>query len=548
MRNIHLNYAEEKYDACGALTEFKLKVPETFNFGYDVVDEIAERDPQRRAMVWCNQAGDARVFTFADMKQYSDRTANYLRSLGIGKGDMVLAVLRRHYQFWFIATALHKLGAVLVPVTDLLAKQDVADRVNAASVKMVICTAQGEVAAAVEAAAADCPTLEKKVIVNGARPGWHSFDEEMVKASETFVRVETRTKEPMLLFFSSGTAGEPKLVLHDHAYALSHLLTAKHWHCVEPDGLHFTIADTGWGKSFWGKFYGQWLMEAAVFTYDFDAFVPSEILSLIEKYRITTLCCPPAIYRLLLREDASKCDLSSLVHTTVSGEAMSPDVFYKWKKLTGLSLMEGFGQTETALLVCNLKNSVPKPGSMGKASPQFRVELIDEEGQSCPPGVTGEIVAATDPKPAGLLSCYYRDEKRTQEAFRGGWYHTGDNAWRDEDGYFWYVGRSEDIINASGYRISPFEIESVLSEHPAVAECAVTGVPDEARGQMVKATVVLMKTYEPSEDLMRELQELVKQHTAPYKYPRVVDFASVLPRTADGKIRRAEIREKDEGK
>ena len=543
MRNINLKYVDETFDANGILSTYNIKYPDNFNFAYDVVDEIAANDPTRTAMVWCNPDGDERVYTFADMKRYSDKAANYLRALGVKKGDKVLTILKRHYQFWFITLALHKLGAVILPATFMLTRHDVEYRANASSANVIICTGQGDVAVSCDEAQENCPSLSLKIMVNGTRDGWHNFDAEFESADEDFTRVETLATEPLLIFFSSGTSGYPKMVLHNHTYPLAHLLTAKHWHNVNPDGLHFTIADTGWGKAFWGKLYGQWLMEAGVFTYDFDKFVPTEILSLLEKYKITTLCCPPTMYRFMLLEDVAKYDLSALEYATTAGEALNPDVFYKWRDLTGVPLMEGFGQTETTLTICNTIGMVPKPGSLGKPSPQYKVDLISPDGTSCEPGVTGEIVVALEPRPVGLMDCYYLDEEKTNETFRDGFYHTGDVAWRDEDGYFWYVGRNDDIIKSSGYRIGPFEIESVLALHPAVLECAITGVPDEVRGQVIKATVVLAENYSPSDELKTELQDFVKKETAPYKYPRIIEFVTELPKTINGKIRRVEIRD-----
>ena len=543
MRNINLRYVEEKYDESGVLCDYKLKYPENFNFAYDIVDEIAANDPERLAMVWCNPAGEERVFTFADMKRYSDKTANYLRDLGVKKGDFVMLVLKRHYQFWFITLALHKLGAIVLPASFMLTKHDIDYRVNKSSATTVICTADGDVAAACDDAQPDCPTLKLKVMVGGSRDGWNDFDAEMKNASEEFERVETHVSEPLVTFFSSGTSGYPKMVLHNHTYAIGHLLTAKHWHNVDPEGLHFTIADTGWGKAFWGKLYGQWMMEAAVFTYDYDKFVAAEILSLIDKYKITTLCCPPTMFRFFLLEGLDNYDLSSLKYVTNAGEALNPDIFRNWYEKTGITMMEGFGQTETTLTICNTVGMKPRPGSLGKPSPQYEVDIITPDGEPCPTGVTGEIVIKMDPRPIGLMDCYYRDEEKTAEVFGGGVYHTGDTAWRDEDGYYWFVGRNDDIIKSSGYRIGPFEIESVMLENKAVLECAITGVPDEIRGQIVKATVVLAAGYEPTEELKKELQEFVKKETAPYKYPRIIDFVSELPKTINGKVRRVEIRE-----
>lgn len=545
MRNINLRYVEETYDDNNILKDYKLKYPDNFNFGYDVVDDIALNDPKRIAMVWCNPKKQERVFTFEDMKILSDKAANYFKSLGISKGDKVVVILKRHYQFWYTAVALHKLGAVMVPVTFMITAHDAEYRINAASVSAVICTGEGQAAQSVDEAMKDCPSLKIRTMVNGKRDGWDDFDTGVDKASDCFEKVETDVKDPFLMYFSSGTSGYPKMVLHNHIYSLAHLLTAKHWHNVDPDGLHFTIADTGWGKAVWGKLYGQWLMEAGVFVFDYDKFDASEILSLIPKYKISSLCCPPTMFRFFIKEGLEKFDLSSLKHATTAGEALNPDVFEKWYEATGLKLMEGFGQTETTLTVCNLVNMQPKPGSIGKPSPQYMVDLLDSEGNICPTGVTGEICIKTDPYPQGLMNCYYRNKDMTDCAIFNGYYHTGDTAWKDEDGYYWYVGRNDDIIKSSGYRIGPFEIESVLNRHPKVVESAVTGVPDEIRGHLVKATIVLAKGFEASDELIKELQEFVKHETAPYKYPRIIEFVEQLPKTINGKIRRAAIRQVD---
>ena len=545
MRNINLRYVEETYDDNNILKDYKLKYPDNFNFGYDVVDDIAKHDPKRIAMVWCNPKKQERVFTFEDMKILSDKAANYFKSLGISKGDKVVVILKRHYQFWYTAVALHKLGAVMVPVTFMITAHDAEYRINAASVSAVICTGEGQAAQSVDEAMKDCPSLKIRTMVNGKRDGWDDFDAGVEKASDCFEKVETNVKDPFLMYFSSGTSGYPKMVLHNHIYSLAHLLTAKHWHNVDPDGLHFTIADTGWGKAVWGKLYGQWLMEAGVFVFDYDKFDASEILSLIPKYKISSLCCPPTMFRFFIKEGLEKFDLSSLKHATTAGEALNPDVFEKWYEATGLKLMEGFGQTETTLTVCNLVNMQPKPGSIGKPSPQYMVDLLDSEGNICPTGVTGEICIKTDPYPQGLMDCYYRNKDMTDCAIFNGYYHTGDTAWKDEDGYYWYVGRNDDIIKSSGYRIGPFEIESVLNRHPKVVESAVTGVPDEIRGHLVKATIVLAKGFEASDELIKELQEFVKHETAPYKYPRIIEFVEQLPKTINGKIRRAAIRQVD---
>ena len=498
-------------------------------------------------MIWCNPNGEERIFTFADMKRLSDKTANYFLSIGIKKGDKVLVILKRHYQFWYVITALHKIGAIIVPATFMLTKMDIEYRVNSASIKAAICTDQNGVPEAVDSAE-DIPSLEIKMIVNHPREGWRFFDEEMESASEELERQDTKATEPMLMYFSSGTSGYPKMVLHDHLYSLGHLLTAKHWHNVDPEGIHFTIADTGWGKAVWGKYYGQWFMESCVFVYDFDKFDPAEIMDIIGKYHITSLCCPPTMFRFFINAGLEGHDLSSLKYCCIAGEALNPDVFNNWKQATGIMLMEGFGQTETTLTVANLKGMKPKPGSMGKPSPQYELDIVDGNGESCPPGTTGEIVIRADPKPPGLMMCYYRDEEKTKQTIHDGWFHTGDVAWKDEDGYYWYVGRNDDVIKSSGYKISPFEIESVLVLHPAVLECAVTGVPDPIRGQIVKATVVLRNGYTPSEELKKELQNFVKKETAPYKYPRALEFVEELPKTVNGKIMRAKIRKEDEKK
>ena len=581
MRNINLRYVEETYAPDGQLETFNVHYPDNFNFGYDVVDDIAVNDPDRRAMIWCNPEGEEHIFTFADMKRWSDKTANFLVDQGIKRGDYVLVVLRRHYQFWFVATALAKIGAVMVPATFMLKEHDLEYRLNGASISSIICTSVGEISQIADNVIDECPTVTSRILVNGAgggttkcddegnliavagtvgaalsgeegicaasieRKGWVDFNSGVRAASEVFERRDTVAAEPMLMYFSSGTSGNPKMVLHNSGYAVAHLITAKHWHNVQPDGVHFTIADTGWGKAVWGKYYGQWLMEACVLTYDFDRFNAGEILSLISKYQVTTLCCPPTMYRLMMSENFDAYDLSSLQYSTTAGEALNPDLFNFWKEHTGLTIYEGFGQTETPLTIANLKHSTPRSGSMGKPVPLYDVEIQRDDGSRCNTGETGEICIRMEPRPAGIMMEYYRDPEKTANAIYDGWYHTGDTAWVDEDGYFWYVGRNDDVIKSSGYRIGPFEIESELLEHEAVRECAVTGVPDPVRGFAVKATVVLADGFEGSDELTRELQAWVKHRTAPYKYPRIVEYVDALPKTVNGKIRRVAIRQKD---
>ncbi len=582
MRNINLRFCEETYNEAGVLTDFKVKCPDTFNFGYDVVDDIAVADPDRRAMMWANPEGEEHLFTFGDMKYWSDKTANFLAEQGIGKGDYVMVILRRHYQFWFVATALTKLGAVMVPATFMLKEHDLEYRLNGASIKAVIATSIGDIAQITDNVIANCPSVKTRILVNGAgggttpvddagnfvtdhgpvgavlsgkegicaapvtREGWLDFNSYVRAASADFSPVQTHVDDPMLMYFSSGTSGNPKMVLHDSYYALAHLVTAKHWHNVEPDGLHFTIADTGWGKAVWGKYYGQWLMEACVLTYDFDRFHADEILGLISRYGVTTLCCPPTMYRMMMQANVDSFDLNSLVYCTTAGEALNPDLYDFWKEHTGLTIFEGFGQTETPLTVANLTHAVPRPGSMGRPSPAFIIEIQRGDGSRCDVGETGEICIDVHEKAPGIMLEYYRNPEKTAAAVFDGWYHTGDTAWVDEDGFFWYVGRNDDVIKSSGYRIGPFEIESEMLEHEAVREVAVTGVPDPVRGKAVKATVVLADGFTGSDALVKELQQWVKQRTAPYKYPRIVEFVDALPKTVNGKIRRAAIREADE--
>lgn len=549
MGRLYKEYMIETLDSEGNVTRVTFKKDPNFNFAYDIVDRIARENPDKLAMVWCNEAGDEKFITFREMKEESDRAASFFQSIGIRKGDPVMLILRRHYEFWYCIIALHKLGAIAIPATNQLMTKDIVYRVNAASIKAVVCTADGHISDLVDEAQRETESLKIKILVRGKKDGWLSF-EEGVSNAPPFTPPEgderPKADEIMLMYFSSGTTGMPKMVAHNYYYPLAHIPTAVYWHNVDPDGLHFTVSETGWAKSVWGKLYGQWIAEAAVFTFDFDRFNADELLRKMSKYKVTTFCAPPTIYRFLIKEDLSKYDLSSLKYCTTAGEALNPEVFKRFKEQTGIELKEGFGQTETTLVLATTTWMKPRPGSMGKPSPAYSVDIVDENGNSVSPGEVGEIVLRIEPeRPVGLMVEYYRNPEMTAQAIRDGLYHTGDTAWRDEDGYYYYVGRIDDIIKSSGYRIGPFEVESVIMEHPAVLECAVTGVPDPLRGQVVKATIVLARGYEPSDALAKEIQEYVKQNTAPYKYPRIVEFVDELPKTISGKIRRTEIRKRD---
>lgn len=538
------NFVDTTEDENGVLQTIKFKNEDKFNFGFDVVDEVARKYPDKLAMVHVSNDKEERRFTFSDIAKYSAKTANFFESLGITKGDRVMLVLKRHYQFWFSIVALHKIGAIVIPATNQLVDHDFEYRFNAAGVKAIICTADGDTAHQADLAADKCPDLQIKVIAHGKRDGWVNFDEEIEKFSDVYERRPDTPcgKDHSLMFFTSGTTGYPKIAVHDFRYPLGHYITARFWHYVDPEGLHFTISDTGWGKALWGKLYGQWLCEGAVFVYDFERFHSEDILPMFKKYNITTFCAPPTMYRFFIKEDLSKYDLSTIKYANTAGEALNPEVFYQFKKATGLTIMEGFGQTETTLTIGNLYGTTPKVGSMGRPSPMYDIDIVNSDGEPVKNGETGEIVVRTDKGvPCGLFCGYYRDQEKTDAVWHDGMYHTGDTAWRDEDGYFWYVGRVDDLIKSSGYRIGPFEIESVVMELPYVLECAVTGVPDPIRGQAVKATIVLTKGTVGTEELKKEIQNYVKQHTAPYKYPRVVEFRDELPKTISGKIQRNKI-------
>lgn len=532
---------------------FKISIPGDFNFAYDVVDELAEKSSDKIAMVWCNDKGEEKIISFYDMKYYSNKAANFLKSLGIKKGDRVMLILKRRFEFWYTLLALHKIGAIGIPATHLLTSKDIIYRCNSAGIKMIISVTDDEVATHINDSRDKSPSLQYIVGVNGKVDGWYDLDEELEKASPDFTkptgREMAKNEDIMLLYFTSGTSGMPKMVLHDFTYPLGHISTAKYWQCVQENGLHLTVSDTGWMKSMWGKIYGQWLCGSAVFTYDHEKFNPKDLLNVMIKHKVTTFCAPPTIYRFLIKEDLTKYDLSCLKHCAIAGEPLNPEVYYQFLKATGLKLAEGYGQTELTLTVGTFAGMEPKPGSMGKPAPGYSVDVVNENGNSCEVGEEGQIVVRTDKgKPFGMFSGYYNDEELKKQVWHDNMYFTGDMAWRDEDGYFWFVGRADDVIKSSGYRIGPFEVESALIEHPAVLECAITAVPDPIRGQIVKASVILTKGYTGSDALVKELQDHVKRVTAPYKYPRMIEFVTELPKTISGKIRRVEIRESDEEK
>lgn len=528
----------------GVLTKIAFKNEEKFNFAFDVVDELGKRKPEKLAMLHVSENGEERRLTFSDMKKESARAANYFKSLGIKRGDRVMLILKRHYQFWFAVLGLHKLGAVAIPAPNQLLEKDLSYRFNAANVKAILCTADGEVADSVESAAKSCPCLEHKILVNGSRDGWHDFNEEYALFSSHFLRTEDSPcgSDPMLMFFTSGTSGYPKIAAHNYKYPLGHFITAKYWHQVNPDGLHLTISDTGWAKAMWGKMYGQWLCEAANFVYDFDRFDAEKILPLFAKYGITTFCAPPTMYRMLIKQDISRFDLSSIEHASTAGEALNPEVFRKFEEHTGLKIMEGFGQSESTLIIGNLAGGSHKIGSMGKPVPLYDVHLLDSDGNEVESGENGEIcISIKDGLPCGLAYAYEGNEEVTAETWRDGFYHTGDLAWKDEDGFLWYVGRADDVIKSSGYRIGPFEIENVIMELPYILECGVSAAPDEIRGQVVKASIVLVKGMVGTDELKKQIQDYVKSRTAPYKYPRIVEFRESLPKTTSGKIIRKQL-------
>ena len=531
-------------DAKGHMTGLNYANTDRYNFAFDTVDAIARKDPDKLAMI--HIAGDMteRRFTFKDMKDGSSQCANYFKALGIKRGDRVMVVLKRHYQFWFAILGLHKLGAIAIPATNQLMEHDFTYRFQAGGVSAILCTADGDTANQVDLAEHVSGMKLTKIMVGGQKEGWHDFNEEYSLYSRRYVRTDDAPcgDDPMLMLFTSGTTGYPKSAMHSYKYALGHYVTAKYWHMVERDGVHFTISETGWGKALWGKLYGQWLCESAVFTYDFDRFDAEKILPMFKQYNITTFCAPPTMYRMLIKQDLSNYDLSSIHHATTAGEALNPEVFYQFEKATGLRIYEGFGQTEMTLGIANLIGDTIKPGAMGKPIPGYGIDIVDADGNPVEDGVNGEIVIHTDPAPScGVFLGYYNNAEATGEVWHDGMYHTGDLAWRDEDGYYWYVGRADDVIKSSGYRIGPFEIESTIMELPYVLECGVSAAPDEVRGQVVKASIVLVPGTEGTEELKKEIQNYVKQHTAPYKYPRIVVFRDELPKTISGKIIRNKL-------
>ncbi len=525
---------------------FKIKVPDHFNFGYDVVDEWAKESPDKVALCWANDQGEHIDFTFADIKRESDKTASFLQSIGIKKGDMVMLIMKRRYEFWFTIIALHKIGAVAIPATFLLTNKDIIYRCNAADIKAIIAVGEDVITKHVDDSVLESPTLKYRISIGPNIPeGWLDFHKEIEKAAPFVAPARNENDDMMLLYFTSGTTGHPKMVVHSFTYPLGHIVTGKYWHNLNEQSLHLTVADTGWAKCAWGKLYGQWISGATLFVYDHVKFNPSDMLKMIEKYHINSFCAPPTVFRFMMKEGLENYDLSSLKQCFIAGEPLNPVIYEDFHRETGIKLMEGFGQTETTVSIATFPWLEPKPGSMGKPNPNFNIDLVAPDGHSVEDGEHGEVIIRTEPvRPVGLFTGYYRDPEKNAECFYDGAYHTGDVAWRDEDGYFWFVGRTDDVIKSSGYRIGPFEVESALLTHPAVLECAITGVPDEIRGQVVKATIVLTKEYKDKagDELIKEIQDHVKRTTAPYKYPRVVDFVDEMPKTFSGKIKRSELR------
>lgn len=540
---VYTNYEDLKKN-------FKIKVPENFNFAYDIVDRYASLAPEKRAMVWCDDLGGEKIFSFKEISEKSKQTANYLVKHGIKKGDTVMLILRRRYEFWYFILALHRIGAIAVPATNQLLTKDIEYRTNAAQIKMIVSYDDESVQNRIDEAVPASPSVKELVTVGSARKGWVSFYDELESLSKEFERPSgenaTHNDDIMLLYFTSGTSGNPKMVEHNFAYPLGHIVTAKYWQNVIDDGLHLTVAETGWAKSVWGKLYGQWICGSAVMVYDMLTFMPSRMMNVISKYRVTTFCAPPTTYRFLVKADVRKFDLSALKYIVTAGEALDPELFEEVYRFTGLRMFEAFGQTEATVMIGNFPGMTPKPGSMGKSAPGYDIEIVRPDGTKCEPNENGSIIVRLDKgRPFGLFAGYYKNKELTEKAFENGVYNTGDIARVDEDGYIWFVGRNDDVIKTSGYRVSPFEVESILLQHPAVLECAVTGVPDERRGQAIKATIVLNDSFEPSRQLQLEIFDFMKRKTAVYKHPRIIEFVKELPKTISGKIRRVEIREKD---
>ncbi len=541
---IYNKFIDVVEDENGTPTKITFKNTDRFNFAFDLVDALAESNPNKLAMLYVSKLKEERRFSFLDMKRESNRTANYFKSIGIKKGDKVMLVLKRHYQFWFSILALNKIGAIAIPATNQLQEHDFSYRFKSAGVSAILCTADGDTANQIDIASKDYDGLKNKILVNGKKDGWRDFNQEYKSFSDVFDRTPDSPKgnDTMMMYFTSGTSGYPKIAMHSYKYPLGHFHTAKYWHAIDTEGLHFTISDTGWAKAMWGKLYGQWLAEGATFVYDFDKFDAEDILPMFAKYKITSFCAPPTMLRMMIKEDLSRFDFSSVKHMTTAGEALNPEVYKQFEKLTGLQIHEGFGQSESTMMIGNLIGASHKVGSMGKPVPVYDIELLNPEGKPVEKGEVGEIcVNVKNGAPCGLFTGYYNDEEKTKEVWHDGYYHTCDTAWRDEDGFYWYVGRVDDVIKSSGYRIGPFEIESVIMELPYVLECGVSASPDEVRGQVVKASIVLVKGKEPTEELKKEIQDYVKRKTAPYKYPRIVVFKDELPKTVSGKIIRSKL-------
>ena len=541
-------YIYTSHDENEMLTGIRFQNDEHFNFAFDIMDELAKAHPKKRAMLHLSKSGRERFITFDDMMKYSNQTANYLEYLGIKRGDRVMLILKRHYQFWFIMLALHKIGAVAVPASYLLTRKDFEYRFQKGEINAVIASGEGTLTDEIDKAAKYYGKLTAKIIVNGTKDGWESYN----RGIRYFSRIYERTydapggDDPMLMFFTSGTTSYPKMVTHNYKYALGHYITARYWHGIKQDGLHFTISDTGWGKALWGKMYGQWLCEATVFTYDYSDFYAKEILAILQKYHITTFCAPPTVYRFLVHINMKEYDLSSLQNVTTAGEALNPEIFRRFKEATGLSIMEGYGQTESTLIIGNLAGMTPRPGSMGKPSPQYDVHLLRPNGEECGVRETGEIcIRISEHRPNGLLTGYYGDDTHLEHTIINGYYHTGDTAYQDEDGFYWYVGRADDIIKSAGYRVGPFEIENEIMRLPYVLECAVTSIPDSIRGQAIKASIVLAEGTEGTDLLKKEIQKYLRGSLASYKRPKTIEFVKELPKTTSGKVRRAEIKESD---